>query len=216
MSTQIKRELICPKCRAAAENQLWAGITADESPEIREKILGETFFDYKCPKCGYAARFLYPCLYHDKKLGFMVYFVPEGAGENPNPDGICEKFPQLSGIKKRLVNSPESLKEKVLIFEAGLDDLAVELLKLAMADVLKNKYGKKAEESYFCYADSQENKIGFSFFLEGVAEPIRRRTKMDAYEKTLEIAEQAGFSDGGDFLTVDADFAKKVFSEYKA
>ena len=216
MSTQIKKYLTCPKCKAAAETTLWSGITADENPEIREKIIGETFFDFKCPECGYSARFLYPCLYHDKNLKFMVYLVPEGLPGNPSPVGICEKFPQLSGVKKRLVGSPERLKEKVLIFEAGLDDLAVELLKLAMADVLKNKYDKNAETCYFCYADKDENKIGFSFFLEGDKEPVRRRTKMDAYEKTLEIAKQAELSDGGDFLTVDAGFAKKVLDEYKA
>lgn len=216
MSTQINKELICPKCEAAAETQLWTGITADENPEIREKILSETLFDFKCPKCGYAARFLYPCLYHDKKRGFMVYFVPGGSLKDTKPDNICEKFPQLNGIKKRLVDSPARLKEKVLIFEAGLNDLAVELLKLAMADVLKNKYGKNAGTSYFCYADKNENKIGFSFFLEGEEKPIRRRTKIDAYEKTLEIAGQAGFSDGGDFILIDADFAKKVLNDYKA
>lgn len=215
MSTQIKRKIICPECGAAAETPLWAGITADDNPELREKVLDETLFDWKCPECEYSARFLYPCLYHDKKLGFMVYAVPEGCGKAPGPDGICEKFPQLSGVKKRLVNSPARLKEKVLIFEAGLDDLAVELVKLAMADVLKNKYGKKVETCYFCYADKDNNQIGFSFFLEGEKEPIRRRTKMNAYEKTLEIAGQAGLSDGGDFLSVDSDFANKVLAEYK-
>ena len=216
MSTIITKDLVCPGCKTAAETTLWAGITADKNPEIREKILDETLFDFKCPECGYSARFLYPCLYHDEKLGFMVYFVPDGCPGKDGGDGICEKFPQLAGVKKRLVCSPEGLKEKLLIFEAGLDDLAVELLKLAMADVLKTKYGKNTEAGYFCCADEDENKIGFSFFLEGMDEPVRRVTKMDAYQKTLEIAGQAAFDGGEGFISVDENFAKKVLDEYKA
>lgn len=216
MSTQINKEISCPHCGAAVKTEMWAGISAQENPELRNKVLSETMFDWKCPECGYAARFLYPCLYHDKNLKFMVYVAPGGCDIKLQPPDVCEKFPQLSGVKKRLVTSPVQLKEKILIFEAGLDDYAVELVKLAMGGVLSKKYGKNTVGSYFCYTDEKERKMGFSFFLEGESEPVRRGTRMEVYSKSLEIINQAAISaQGGGFTPVDSVTAQKILEEYR-
>jgi predicted RNA-binding Zn-ribbon protein involved in translation (DUF1610 family) len=214
MSTQITEEISCPQCGAAVKTELWPGVDAARNPELKARVLNETMFDWGCPECGYAARFLYPFLYHDPERNFMVYLSPNG--------GCCEEagleteFPQLHGVAKRLVTTPEALKEKVLIFEAGLDDRAVELVKLALSGVLDKKHGKKTSAGYFCYADETKNEIGFSFLLEGETEPVRRHTRMEAYRKSLEIVESAGparMDDG--FVPVDSMTAQKTLDDYR-
>lgn len=216
MSTQTSKEVSCPHCGAAVKTPMWPGINAKENPELRGRVLDETLFDWECPECGYRARLMYPCLYHDPDRGFMVYAVPNGSGREFQPVDVAEKFPQLVGLKKRVVPTLAQLKEKVLIFEAGLDDIAVELVKYALAGVLREKYGKKTENGYFCYADEAENRIGFSFFLEGSDEPVQKSTRMDAYRKTLEIVNYAQNSaDGGCFEPVDAVTAEKILEEYR-
>lgn len=212
MSTQITEEISCPQCGAAVKTELWPGADAARNPELRARVLSETMFDWSCPECGYAARFLYPFLYHDPERNFMVYLSPNG-GECGEVD-LETEFPQLRGVAKRLVTTPEALKEKVLIFEAGLDDRAVELVKFALSGVLDRKHGKKTAAGYFCYADEPKDEIGFSFLLEGEAEPVRRHTRMEAYRRSLEIVKNAGPSREDGFFPVDGMTAQKILDDY--
>ncbi len=204
MSTQMDKDVGCPRCGAAVRTRMWPGICAQDSPELRARLLGETLFDWKCPECGCTAQLVYPCLYHDRERKFMVYLAPNGSGREFRPVDVGEKFPQLAGVKKRMVATPAEMKEKILIFEAGLDDYAVELVKYALAGVLDKKYGRKIAEGYFRSADEEGNRIRFSFFPEGQKEPLSRGTRFDAYRRSLEIAAAAEQPEDGRFVPVDA------------
>lgn len=215
MSTKMTEEVSCPQCGAAVETELWPGVDAAEHPELRSRVLDETMFDWTCPECGYRARFLYPFLYHDPHRRFLVYLSPAGEARGCGAADVEAEFPQFGGFVKRVVFSPEALKEKILIFESGLDDLAVELLKLALGGVLDRKYGKKTSAGYFCFADEEENRIGFSFLQEGETEPVRRQTRLDAYRRSLQIVKSAGPRTQGGFLPVDAVTARRVLDDYR-
>lgn len=215
MSTQMSKDVGCPKCGAALRTQMWPGICVQENPALRARILDETIFDWKCPECGYTAQFVYPCLYHDRERKFMVYLVPNGSEKEFQPVDVNQKFPQLAPVTKRVVSSPAELKEKILIFEAGLDDRAVELVKYALAGVLEEKRGKKAVRGYFSFADESENRIGFVFFPEDEKEPVLRRTSMDAYRKSLEIVKGQEIPESNSFLPVDSLTARDILNEYR-
>lgn len=216
MSTQMNKDVSCPHCGAVIRTQMWPGISAEEAPKIRERILDETLFDWKCPCCGYEAQLVYPCLYHDKSKKFMVYVVPNGNGCELQPVDVSKTFPQFDGMTKRVVTSLAGLKEKIMIFEAGLDDLAVELVKLALSDVAASKHGKTVETGYFCAVDKEAGRIEFSLFLPGETVPVRRGTRLDVYDKSVEIVKNAGASGaGGEFLSVDSAAAQKVLRFYR-
>ncbi|MCI1965570.1 MAG: CpXC domain-containing protein [Oscillospiraceae bacterium] len=212
MATQITEEISCPQCGAAVKTELWPGVDAAQNPDRKARVLNETMFDWSCPECGYTARFLYPFLYHDPERNYMVYLSPNGGG--CEEIDLEKEFPQLHGVAKRLVTTPEALKEKILIFDAGLDDRAVELVKLALAGVLDQKHGKKAAAGYFCYADESKNEIGFSFLLEGEDKPVRRHTRMEAYQKSVEIVECAGSVPADGFVPVDGMTAQTILDHY--
>lgn len=215
MSTQMSKDVGCPKCGAAVRTLMWPGVCAQDNPELRARVLDETFFDWKCTECGYSAQFEYPCLYHDRERGFMVYVAPSGSEREFRPVDVGEKFPQLAGVKKRVVATPAELKEKILIFEAGLDDYAVELVKYALAGVLAEKTGKKTVQGYFSYADEKSNRICFSFFPEGEDGPVLRKTSMDAYRKSLEIAQSRRGPEENSFIPVDSLTAKELLDGYR-
>ena len=216
MSTEIYKEISCPKCGAEVKTQMWSGINAEVNPNLRMEVLDEVLFDWTCPECGYEAQLAYPCLYHDKSRKFMVYVVPNGNSRDLQSINVKEVFPQLRDVRKRVVTSLAELKEKVLIFEAGLDDRAVELVKLALASVVGKKYGKKAVEGYYCFADEPENRIGFSFFLEGESVPVRQGTRFDVYKKSLEIVQNTAKDDGTkEFSPVNAQTAQVLLNEYQ-
>ncbi len=215
MSTQMSKDVGCPHCGAAVRTQMWPGICAQENPELRARVLDETMFDWKCPQCGYTAQFVYPCLYHDRDRKFMVYVVPNGSGSEFRPVDVSEKFPQLAGVRKRVVSTPAELKEKILIFEAGLNDYAVELVKYALAGVLERKHGKKTIQGYFCSADEEEDQIRFTFFPEGRDQLVERSTRLEAYQKSLEIVRAAGIEEANSFLPVDSVTAKSLLEQYR-
>ncbi|QEY35351.1 CpXC protein [Caproiciproducens galactitolivorans] len=215
MAIQDNRDVSCPHCGAVVNTQINPEMEAEEDPELRLRVLDETLFDWKCPECGYEAQLVYPCLYHDKIRNFMVYVVPNGGCRCLEPVKVSEAFPQLSGVTKRVVVSPAELKEKILIFEAGMNDFAVELVKLALTDVAAKKHGNIVTEGYFCYADEAENRIGFSFRLQGAEEPVQQGTRLDVYRKSLEIIQSVGVCEQDEFMVVNSAVAEKILRVYR-
>ncbi len=214
MSTCISKEVSCPRCGATARAPLWTGVSAAANPELRRMILEESLFDWTCPACGGKTRLLYPMLYHDRPKGLMVYLAPAGGGEDL--DAVAGQFPGLRAVCKRRVETPAELKEKILIFEAGLEDTAVELVKLALRETLEKKYHCRMRESYFMAASQRLRYLGCAFFPEGVEGPVRRGTSLDAYWRALEILQDLGYQDGPGFDTVDARLAAQLLEEYQS
>ena len=148
MSTEISRPVSCPRCGETVETRMWPGINAEVNPNLREQVLQETLFNWTCPACGYVAQMAYPCLYHDKGRKLMVYLVPNGGKEELDAVDVDRAFPQIGYVQKRVVSSLAELKEKILIFEAGLDDRAVELVKWALSAVVEKKDGKNKHKKH--------------------------------------------------------------------
>ena len=215
MTTQTSKDVSCPHCGAVVKTQMATGINAGENPELRARVLDETLFDWECPDCGYQAQLVYPCLYHDKIKNFMIYVVPNGCDCALESVDVNETFPQLSGVTKRVVTSLIGLKEKILIFEAGLNDDAVELVKLALVGVAAKKYGQTVTGGYFCFVDEPDNRIMFSFFLQDAKEPVQQGTRMDVYHKSFEIVKNVGADAEDDFIAVDSVTAEKILREYR-
>lgn len=215
MTTQTSKDVSCPHCGAVVKTQMATGINAGENPDLRARVLDETLFDWECPDCGYQAQLVYPCLYHDKVKNFMIYVVPNGCDCALESVDVSETFPQLSGVTKRVVTSLIGLKEKILIFEAGLNDAAVELVKLALVGVAAKKYDQTVTGGYFCFVDEPDNRIVFSFFLQDAKEPVQQGTRMDVYHKSFEIVKNVGADAEDDFIAVDSVTAEKILREYR-
>ena len=215
MSTQVNKDVCCPQCGKPVRTKMWTGISAQTEPEMRARILDETFFDWQCPHCGYQAELVYPCLYHDKARKFMVYLVPEGNEKDLKKVNVDERFPQLGGVKKRVVVSPMELKEKVLIFEAGLDDVGVELVKAGIAAAVEEKNGVSVEAGCFCFANQEADRMGFLFFAEGSGEPMKKAARFMTYQKAMEIAKTCEYDPGDDFARVDGLLAARLLERYQ-
>ncbi|ARP51169.1 MULTISPECIES: CpXC domain-containing protein [Caproicibacterium] len=215
MSTQVNKDVCCPQCGKPVRTKMWTGISADTEPLLRQKVRDETLFDWQCPHCGYQAELVYPCLYHDKNHKFMIYLVPEGNEKSLRKVEVDKRFPQLAGVKKREVASPMELKEKVLIFEAGLDDMGVELVKSGLAGIVEERQHVSVEAGCFCFANTEADRMGFVFFIDGKEEPIKKATRFATYEKAMEISHDCGGEQGDDFVRVDGGAAARVLETYQ-
>ena len=77
MQKTVIKEIICPKCNEITEGKLYTSINATNNPHLRNEVLEENLFHWRCHSCGHEARLTYPLLYNDMKKRFMVYLIPE-------------------------------------------------------------------------------------------------------------------------------------------
>lgn len=79
----------------------------------------------------------------------------------------------------------------------------------------QKKHGNIVTEGYFCYADEAENRIGFSFRLQGAEEPVQQGTRLDVYRKSLEIIQSVGVCEQDEFMVVNSAVAEKILRVYR-
>ena len=211
------KQLHCPKCGSTNHIHIYKNINAQEDFKLRDKILSGQLFDFYCPYCEYRARLYYPCLYNDVKNKFMVYFIP-GIEKGQMIDRSVEmEFEDMPKITKRIVPTFNEFREKIIIFEAELDDMAVELTKSAVAGDVQNKKNVDASEGYFSVYNKEDNIMGFTFFLEDGQEVFTQTTKLDVYKKSWSIVSRLGKKERQmkGFIKIDRAWADNILFRYQ-
>lgn len=131
MSQLYKDKITCPKCQTEGEYEYWTSINVDLNPELKKKIFSEEIFIWTCPKCGARVFIPFGTLYHDLSHKFMIFFSHTEEGEEKDYD--MWTMPKGIDLYKkytlRIVKGLMYFKEKILILENGLNDIAVEKLK---------------------------------------------------------------------------------------
>lgn len=209
MSTLLKKGISCPHCGEQEIITIISGINAAENPEFKQKILDETLFDWQCGRCGYTAQMSYPLVYHDPKGGYMVALYRTGTKAN-----AVEAGPEISHLVKRRVKNLAELKEKILIYDAGLDDVAVDLNKNALCTIIKESYSTNKIKAYFSRL-CDDGGIEFAIFLGGRQEPVYHATKKEVYDQSAEVLRALNFSETNEFLRVGPTLAGKILERYK-
>ncbi len=208
MATIVKKEHRCPECGKIFQVSMHATVLPGEHPELRKSILSETFFSFTCPNCGYQADMVYPVLYHDREAGYMIYL-----SAHPEP-ALSQKVPQeLSDVRKRVVRNQKELKEKILIFDAELDDTAIEIVKLAVLDIIAKKYGDENARAFFQSAN--EETVDFAVFYTNYTDPVIQSAGVSLYRQAQELLEKAQWQEKNRFLKVDQTLARSLISQAK-
>lgn len=157
MSQLCKENITCPKCQAEGELEFWSSINVDLDPELKKKIFNEEIFIWTCPKCGAKVFIPFGTLYHDMSHKFMIFFSHDEPEEGKNYERL--EVPEGIGFDKcyifRAVYGLQNFKEKILILENELNDVAVEKLKYIITH----------------YMDPSLSEEGNKLFFEGVSKP---------------------------------------------
>ncbi len=144
MSKYSMEKIACPVCNKKNEIKIWDSINVELNPEAKEGLLNGELFSFHCDKCGNSTNVFYPCLYNDQKHNVMVYLITEDMEENTVKmwelaekqmeelmiPGTVFSIPEIKNVEKRIVFDIDRLREKALIFDNGLDDKIVEIIKL--------------------------------------------------------------------------------------
>lgn len=210
MSTEIVKDIICPQCGESQKYRLYASINAAEHPELKQRILEETLFDWRCKRCNYFAAMAYPLLYTDPAVGYVISTAPMGT------NGDIEPTDAVRDYVKRSVKNLAELKEKILTFDAGCDDVAVELVKNALCDIIKNTYNVSRVHAYFSKINDRDGEMEFAIFLPRKTEPVYHSTKLEVYRQSQEVLRALDFVDPEGFIRVDSKLARKIIEEYQS
>lgn len=214
MSISELRAVECPHCFEKNKIVFYSSVTPSSDESLRNSILNGSLFHYKCIHCGYEARLNYPVLYNDTDRRFMIYLIPE-CDRRMITDRVIERDrTRMPPVKKRIVSDYNSLKEKIIIFESGLDDMAVELTKLALKIKTEKQYGIETDCGYFSFCDKR--KVGFIFFDANTKEKYLETAGMKVYQKSLGIAARLGRKQrmSRAFINVDSIWAEEILYRY--
>lgn len=145
----------CTKCKHDFEVDLNTAFFAKK--KAREDLMADDFAQVTCPNCDHEFILNYRFVYTDSKRKFMVVNDPNFA-ERRNQLAFKSSLrlldrlrkEEIKGFKIRMCEKIDDTREKILIFEAGLDDKLVELMKVFLLEASNFAFDKKdVDEIYY-------------------------------------------------------------------
>lgn len=159
-------DITCPKCGHKFEKSLPTAIFS--SIEEKEEILSGKFGNITCPSCANEFILNYRFAYTDETNLFMVVNDPAFVDKKARlafSTGLgligAARKDELIKHNLRLTYNYKALREKIAIFEAGLDDRVIELMKYFLINNEDFSY-KPDQVKDFIFTDKRE------FYLETV------------------------------------------------
>jgi hypothetical protein len=147
MSIFRKVEVTCPSCDATVSLDLVHSVNADRRPDLRDAILDRSFQRQSCPSCGYEFRMEPQLSYMDMRRGQFLAVWPSQAVEDfeTYEERSRSRYEQAYGadappeaqeigqlLTPRVVFGWIALNEKLIAQQGGVDDVLLELAKLAL------------------------------------------------------------------------------------
>ena len=208
MSSCREEIVTCPHCGQESKYRLWNSVNTALNPELKQKILSKELFLFQCPECGEKMIVDYGMLYHQTEDKLMIYYVTDdneftdvvGKLAGRNIDDRDEEY------RCRVVCSSDELAEKIMIFDAGLDDRAVELLKLLCRKQMEDGYPEMmVDDVYFQTTEDSQGMIVFLSQGQPCAEIPFKKEAYDAIQKYYK-------EEGNDELIIDMEWAYGVLT----
>lgn len=129
MSRFRREKVTCPSCGTPGTAKIWDSVNPTVDPSLKAGLLEGRLMSYVCPSCGSTTHLEHNLLYHDLDQGVLIWLT-YGPEKVPDPRAM-HLFEALERpYTKRVVRSPRHLAEKILGFDAGLDDRVVEVVKV--------------------------------------------------------------------------------------
>ena len=131
MTRLSTEELVCPECNLEQEFTVYNSVNVTLNPDYKEDLINGELTVFTCDACGHQIEIVYPILNHDMENQLMIYLDPDGQLDLNGIENKQFMFGTLldESYRYRIVSTREELVEKIYIFEAGLDDKPIEMLK---------------------------------------------------------------------------------------
>ena len=210
----------CSKCGQQHKVTVYKSINISDSPELKDKVRDGSLFLWECPHCGQMNLARYETLYHDPSRKLMVWLIPSGEISETQMQAITMHTKAMGGYTLRRVNDMGSLMEKVLICDAGLDDVVVEMCKyVTKLEMLQKSIGQEQKEEFMAsvfhfYRSEEEGDSRILTFMYGLGgQMLGVNIGWNVYQDCAGILQrnpQIKPADG--FSRIDADWLSSVLA----
>ncbi len=166
----------CSKCGQQHKVVVYRSINIADNPELKAKVKDGSLFLWECPHCGQVNLAKYETLYHDPAAKLMFWLVPQGEISESQMQAITMHTKAMGGYILRRVNDMGTLMEKVLIAEAGLDDVVLEMCKYvtklemvqkSVSAEQKDEFMASVFHFYKAEGEGDERILTFMYALDG-------------------------------------------------
>lgn len=204
MSIFDQLEVACPGCGVEQGFKAVRSVNAGRHARLRDEILADTFQTARCASCGASFRPQPAFSYFDEPLGLWINVRPMqdiedwAAQEQQTRDTHAMTFTitapatvQEMGerLTPRLVFGWSGLREKILARQHGLDDVTLELAKLALIRAGAVQRFDDDTELRLAFVDGDE--LGFVLLSGPEEEPVQTLTGPAALLSDIEAHPEA-------------------------
>ncbi len=229
-SKVVQDSVVCPSCGAADQLEVWERIEATCNPERAAQLATGQVFLHTCPKCGAMAPLDYPVFYIDRDR-HVAAFYPAGEGDL---EALKQAFTQLiikfRGIELatlgkgefevRLAAQRYEMVEKAAVWQAGLNDKVIELLKASLLEELAGRYPDRtfvdAQFTGIVEHEGGERAIKFALFDEQDTQGTGIQVPYAAYRTLANDVEVRTQFDRHRTPLVDGAWAREVLAAVRA
>lgn len=209
-------EASCIRCGSLQTITVHDSINVREEPALKAEVLDGSAFVWECAQCGARNLVRSQTLYHDPDERLMIWLT---LGSEELEERVREAYggmEELKGYTARFVDDAGSLIEKVKIFDAGLDDVVMELTKYVVRMELRGSMRERADELAsapfkFLRLDGADGEITFAYPLDG--QMLMAAVGFNVYEDCRGILNRnpAMAAAASGFAKVDAAFVSRYF-----
>jgi hypothetical protein len=153
MSLFTNSNVTCPNCQAVVNMKAVGSLNADRRPDLRQEIIDDTFQITTCPTCEESFRLSPAFNMLDVGNGQWLAGMPAsqvfdwpGAEDEASAVFAASYGPTVplaarevaEGLQVRLCFGWPAIREKIILKEAGLDDVIIEMMKMDIMRRLKD------------------------------------------------------------------------------
>ncbi|WP_320121601.1 CpXC domain-containing protein [uncultured Sphaerochaeta sp.] len=194
--------LTCPHCKKQHPHTLTPFIDLKKQPKQRLGILTDSLFSVTCPACKRQYTVLHELLVVEETTKWAIMLIPDT--EHEQVDGKVTGREDLDSYTLRLVSATAALKEKLLIWEQGLDDRSLELCKLYLSLQLQ----EPDYQLFFTEQRKEENSLYFTVLGQDGSLEGSISCEYGLYSQLHENAASFPLQKGY-FIRVDSQWAEK-------
>ncbi len=218
MAQARQQTMTCPHCKKEITIDVWDKVELPYDMMQRDRVLQNTFFKVDCMSCQATFTIAYRCQYNDMERKYLLWVAPVMDEKTQNE--VAQYNQKLrtdntlrlaqGGYRYRIVHNDNELREKVIIFDEGLDDRFIETLKIVYVPLIKNKMGEGTQITGIYFDRKQTGGYQFIVTFDN-RPPMRANVNMDIYhDMTDKLMDIANRNTPEGLCRIDADWGLKV------